>query len=267
MLTLIAGLSLLLCAAAAALWAESYRQRYTLKHDAVERRDEAWAVESWAATLEVGGVHVRRDTPPAWPVEVNYPGPMGLVQLIRADPPPAGFQWFAEPAGPAWDWTFNRPDVRWQLLRFAWVSSRTPLGRTDGSHAYRLLAVPLWAVVVVTAWLPVVWAHRMLRRRLARRRRGAGLCPRCGYDCRATPGRCPECGTEDMPGVADRPPVLTAPADAPPTAPAHPRPRAAPACLQWAVAVGIVALAIVAIALPAVLFMRTSVAPAPMVVP
>ena len=36
------------------------------------------------------------------------------------------------------------------------------------------------------------WAGRLAT---ARRRRRRNQCPSCGYDLRATPGRCPECGT------------------------------------------------------------------------
>ena len=53
--------------------------------------------------------------------------------------------------------------------------------------------VPLWALGIVFALLPLLWLVLRIRRA---RRKGAGQCPKCGYDLRATPGRCPECGAE-----------------------------------------------------------------------
>jgi hypothetical protein len=56
--------------------------------------------------------------------------------------------------------------------------------------------------VLPLAWLTLVTAG-VLRHRAESRRRRAGRCVRCGYDLRATPGRCPECG--QAPASAQRP--------------------------------------------------------------
>jgi hypothetical protein len=58
--------------------------------------------------------------------------------------------------------------------------------------------MPLWLIVLATAAVPAWWVFR----RAGQQWQGvAGLCPACGYDLRASPGRCPECGTPAAAGV------------------------------------------------------------------
>lgn len=56
----------------------------------------------------------------------------------------------------------------------------------------RIASVPDWLLVVATALLPLIGLARITRRGSLRRR---GLCIACGYDLRASEGRCPECAT------------------------------------------------------------------------
>jgi hypothetical protein len=66
---------------------------------------------------------------------------------------------------------------------------RTHLGQTFVSN---YAVAPAWPATVVMAFLPVLWVTRAVRCRASARR---GRCATCGYDMRATPERCPECGT------------------------------------------------------------------------
>lgn len=52
--------------------------------------------------------------------------------------------------------------------------------------------IPYWAVALLALVLPLAYFPRLLRRLSERQARN--LCSACGYDLRATPDRCPECG-------------------------------------------------------------------------
>jgi hypothetical protein len=72
---------------------------------------------------------------------------------------------------------------------------------TVGVHRQRnSVRVPQWLAVVISAVLPFLCTVGHLR---ARRRVRAGLCASCGYDLRASPERCPECGTTRPLGQRD----------------------------------------------------------------
>ncbi|HEY7088039.1 MAG TPA: hypothetical protein VH518_08120 [Tepidisphaeraceae bacterium] len=61
---------------------------------------------------------------------------------------------------------------------------------------YWLLFAPGWYLMAITGVLPALWLCLEVPRILRRRRRArAGHCLVCGYDLRASPERCPECGT------------------------------------------------------------------------
>jgi hypothetical protein len=74
----------------------------------------------------------------------------------------------------------------------------TPLtsfvGEGMPASTQRVVIVPYWLIAAVAtplpAWRVVVGVRRSRRRRRVRR----GLCAACGYDLRASAGRCPECG-------------------------------------------------------------------------
>jgi hypothetical protein len=68
-------------------------------------------------------------------------------------------------------------------------------GRLVGVRQSRtMLLLPMWFVIAATAVLPLSAGVSIVHRRRHKRRLSAGCCPACGYDCRATPGRCCECG-------------------------------------------------------------------------
>jgi hypothetical protein len=76
-----------------------------------------------------------------------------------------------------------------------------PIGEAvvPGRSGYGVV-VPYWFLCLLSAVWPVTRSYRQHKLDVELERHLRGLCPKCGYDMRATPDRCPECGgTTDYP--------------------------------------------------------------------
>jgi hypothetical protein len=173
---LCAAISLALWIATAVLWAHSYRADDFLSAEHTSAMRETAPDDGRPAWHRVGGgisaeancarLEVCYSTVDEWLYTDGSHVECGFRLYHRANRNPAnafgGQSWFD------WSNTFNGDNV-------------------VGEAALR---VPLPGMLLLTALLPAMAFERMLRRR----RRPESICRVCGYDCRGTPGRCPECG-------------------------------------------------------------------------
>jgi hypothetical protein len=229
---LAAGLSLALCLAASLLWlrAPSGQAWAPADKDGAFRMDQlsrtpppresgrwlsvevpifqvlfgkagAWECEAKVAsdrTIFFGYIkYPPRKTPVRLP-----PGVDELVQDMGLQPPKHG-EWF---------W-YRRPHAAFHLARFRVEAVLAMIGYRPSGLRYsadtgmclgleypagtvlmkpRMYEFPIWVLVATFAILPIGRTVLFYRRR---RRVAHGACVTCGYDLRATPERCPECGT------------------------------------------------------------------------
>jgi hypothetical protein len=188
--TLCSAASLVLCVAVCVVWVRSYRvlERVVYATQRVEEGEERtviydryWQLVSGAGAVAYADTTGVRSWDHLWPLIARRKPRFQPGLTYQADPNPR----HPIPTG-----------TRSLVWRAGFRAHNPRMGAGDGAGhvAQDAYAVPYWFLASVTAVIPAASVHSWYGRIRVRRRIRAGLCPRCGYDLRASPERCPECG-------------------------------------------------------------------------
>jgi hypothetical protein len=182
----LAGLSLLLWLAVCVLWVRGFwvSDVFVVGHQG-ERGDEV-----------VGQVlYLNSDCSQLcimWRIQRD-PSTPELRVLLRARSA-YSFGHSAEPTRPFTLLPGDREESIWNRIGFAYQDSDDLVPNPPAGYFDRWWMAPFWFLLMVLAVCPAVVMVGIARRRRIRRRVRLGLCANCGFDLRATPDRCPECG-------------------------------------------------------------------------
>jgi len=180
----VTGVSLVLCVGVVVLWGMSYR---------AEGGGQA-VVRHWGHRLHPNYTKYYD----AWEFDgINARGRCSAVFLLRGCASGPG-RYEATPGARGLRLEFGKIERNRQSLVEHFLEPQQSAGEMAGvRYAWQArwcgVSVPHPLMAGVLAVLPV-WAGVRRRLRLRGRREGGVICAECGYDLRATPGRCPECG-------------------------------------------------------------------------
>ena len=184
-LNLVSALALAVGAATGALWVRSYRAADDLHGYRVAVEGRTYSTRRVGLISSGGGLHLavehRVRLLDDQQAALAMPSPWGGTYLASGDCryPSAGYP-------------LSCPPLEWVAVGFGWVEGADPSTNSDYAATFEVVA-PHW---LCAAGLLVPGSVHLWRANRRRRRNVSGRCLACGYDLRASPGRCPECGAE-----------------------------------------------------------------------